>query len=103
MEEKSAELKLQRLSQAEESQHLRQVDHLALLRDREEKIQHNKAMTAYRDENKQVQFFTRYAFSINAFCALKWPEHASWTMLSGGHKHGLWFISSCFFVFYVHS
>ncbi|XP_013871368.1 uncharacterized protein D1044.6 isoform X2 [Austrofundulus limnaeus] len=54
MEEKSAELKLQRLSEAKESQYLREVDHLALFRDREKKIQHSKAMTAYRDENKRL-------------------------------------------------
>lgn len=89
MEEKSAELKLQRLSSAKESQYLREVDHLAQLRDREEKIQHSKAMTAYRDENKRVRSFTHHAFSINAFWALKWPENASWTMLSGSHKENV--------------
>lgn len=46
MEEKSAEPKLQQFSKAMESKYLRKVIHLTLFIDREEKIQHNKVMTA---------------------------------------------------------
>lgn len=54
MEEKCIALKLQLASKVKEAEHNREVDHLALSSDREQRIQHSKAMTAYRDENKRV-------------------------------------------------
>lgn len=58
MEEKCAELRLQLASKVKEAEHLREVDRLALTSDREQRIQHRKAMTAYRDENKRVKSHT---------------------------------------------
>ncbi|XP_035512410.1 uncharacterized protein LOC118324270 isoform X2 [Morone saxatilis] len=54
MEEKCVALKLQLASKVKEAEHIREVDHLALSSDREQRIQHSKAMTAYRDENKRL-------------------------------------------------
>uniref|UniRef100_A0A8C3AG41 Uncharacterized protein n=1 Tax=Cyclopterus lumpus TaxID=8103 RepID=A0A8C3AG41_CYCLU len=54
MEEKGVALKLQLASKAEDAEHLREVDRLALSGERERRIQHSKAMTAYRDENKRL-------------------------------------------------
>ncbi|KAG7267999.1 hypothetical protein CRUP_022436, partial [Coryphaenoides rupestris] len=53
MEEKGAGLRLQRLSRAKESAFVREEDHLALSRDRDERVQHRRAMMLYRDENKK--------------------------------------------------
>uniref|UniRef100_A0A1A8BE70 Uncharacterized protein n=2 Tax=Nothobranchius kadleci TaxID=1051664 RepID=A0A1A8BE70_NOTKA len=55
MEEKSAQVKLQRISKANEAEHLLEVDRLALSSEKQQRIQHSKALTAYRDENKRVQ------------------------------------------------
>lgn len=55
MEEKCAALKLQLATKAEEAQFLRESDRLALSGDREQRVRHKKAMTAYRDENKRVR------------------------------------------------
>lgn len=54
MEEKCTALKLQLASKVKEAEYLREVDHLALSSERDLRIQHSKAMTAYRDENKRV-------------------------------------------------
>lgn len=54
MEEKCAALKLQLATKAEEAQFLRESDRLALSGDREQRVRHKKAMTAYRDENKRL-------------------------------------------------
>ncbi|MED6266261.1 hypothetical protein CHARACLAT_000300 [Characodon lateralis] len=54
MEEKCVELKLQLASKVKEAEHLREVDRIALTSERQQKIQHTKAMTAYRDENKRL-------------------------------------------------
>ncbi|XP_075883116.1 uncharacterized protein LOC142888567 [Nelusetta ayraudi] len=54
MEEKCAVLKLQLATKAEEAQFLRESDRLALSGDREQRVRHKKAMTAYRDENKRL-------------------------------------------------
>lgn len=55
MEEKCAALKLQLATKAEEARFLRESDRLALSGDREQRVRHKKAMTAYRDENKRVR------------------------------------------------
>lgn len=55
MEEKCAALKLQLASKAKEAQFFQELDHLALSGDREQRMRHRKAMTAYRDENKRVR------------------------------------------------
>ncbi|PWA31776.1 hypothetical protein CCH79_00006654, partial [Gambusia affinis] len=52
MEEKSVELKLQLASKIKEAEHLIAVERLALSSERQQRIQHTKAMTVYRDENK---------------------------------------------------
>ncbi|KAA8590886.1 uncharacterized protein LOC116692586 isoform X1 [Etheostoma spectabile] len=54
MEEKCAALKLQLASKVKEAVYLREVDRLALSSERDLRIQHSKAMTAYRDENKRL-------------------------------------------------
>ncbi|XP_078111459.1 uncharacterized protein LOC144521067 [Sander vitreus] len=54
MEEKCTALKLQLASKVKEAEYLREVDHLALSSERDLRIQHSKAMTAYRDENKRL-------------------------------------------------
>ncbi|XP_069382572.1 uncharacterized protein [Paralichthys olivaceus] len=54
MEEKCAALKLQLVGKVKESEYLREVDRLALSSDREQRIQHSKAMTVFRDENKKL-------------------------------------------------
>ena len=58
MEEKCATLKLQLAGKAKEAEYVCEVDRLALSGDREQTIQHRKAMTAYRDENKRVHSHT---------------------------------------------
>lgn len=60
MEEKCISLKLHVASKVKEAENLREVDRLALSGERELRIQHSKAMTAYRDENKRVQSNTTY-------------------------------------------
>ncbi|XP_063739615.1 uncharacterized protein LOC134864500 isoform X2 [Eleginops maclovinus] len=54
MEEKCISLKLQLASKVKEAEYVREVDRLALSSERELRIQHSKAMTAYRDENKRL-------------------------------------------------
>ncbi|CAN9515409.1 unnamed protein product [Ophioblennius macclurei] len=54
IEEKCAALKLQLSAGAKETEHLQEVDRLALSSEREQRIQHSKAMSAYRDENKRL-------------------------------------------------
>nr|XP_046253364.1 uncharacterized protein D1044.6-like isoform X2 [Scatophagus argus] len=54
MEDKCAALKLQLASKVQEAKYIQEVDHLALSTDREQRIRHIKAMTAYRDENKRL-------------------------------------------------
>ncbi|KAI3356895.1 hypothetical protein L3Q82_003542 [Scortum barcoo] len=54
IEEKCAELKRQLACKVKEAEHLQEVDRLAVSSDREQKIRHSKAMTAYRDENKRL-------------------------------------------------
>uniref|UniRef100_A0A8C6PLN4 Uncharacterized protein n=1 Tax=Nothobranchius furzeri TaxID=105023 RepID=A0A8C6PLN4_NOTFU len=54
MEEKSAQVKLQRISKANEAEHLLEVDRLALSSEKQQNIQHSKALTAYRHENKRL-------------------------------------------------
>ncbi|KAK5894897.1 hypothetical protein CesoFtcFv8_011542 [Champsocephalus esox] len=54
MEEKCISLKLHVASKGKEAENLREVDRLALSGERELRIQHSKAMTAYRDENKRL-------------------------------------------------
>ncbi|KAF3860641.1 hypothetical protein F7725_000896 [Dissostichus mawsoni] len=54
MEEKCISLKLHVASKVKEAENLREVDRLALSGERELRIQHSKAMTAYRDENKRL-------------------------------------------------
>ncbi|KAM8755508.1 uncharacterized protein AB9X84_011942 isoform 1-T1 [Acanthopagrus schlegelii] len=54
MEEKCATLKLQLAGKVKEAEYVCEVDRLALSGDREQTIQHRKAMTAYRDENKRL-------------------------------------------------
>lgn len=58
IEEKCVELKLQLAGKVKEVERLREVDRLALFSEREQRIQHSKAMTAYRDENKRVKSHT---------------------------------------------
>ncbi|KAM7404933.1 hypothetical protein PAMP_012237 [Pampus punctatissimus] len=54
IDEKYTALKLQLASKVKETEYLREVDQLALSSEREQKIQHRKAMSAYRDENKML-------------------------------------------------
>uniref|UniRef100_A0A8D3DGM0 Uncharacterized protein n=2 Tax=Scophthalmus maximus TaxID=52904 RepID=A0A8D3DGM0_SCOMX len=54
MEEKCVALKLQLASRVKEAECVCEVDRLALSSDREQRIQHSKVMTAYRDENKRL-------------------------------------------------
>ncbi|XP_027133052.1 uncharacterized protein LOC113745586 isoform X2 [Larimichthys crocea] len=54
MEEKCVALKLQLACKVKEAEYVQKVDCLALSSDREQRIQHGKAMTAYRDENKRL-------------------------------------------------
>ncbi|XP_076597945.1 uncharacterized protein LOC143327477 [Chaetodon auriga] len=54
MEEKRVAVKLQLTSKVKEAEYVREVDRLALSSDREQRIRHSKAMTAYRDENKRL-------------------------------------------------
>ncbi|XP_074500010.1 uncharacterized protein LOC141772662 [Sebastes fasciatus] len=54
MEEKSVALRLQLAGKVKEAEYVREVDRLALFSERQLKIQHSKAMTAYRDENKRL-------------------------------------------------
>ncbi|KAF7664859.1 hypothetical protein LDENG_00161730 [Lucifuga dentata] len=54
IEEKYVTLRLQVAHKAKEAEYVRDVDHFALSKDREERIKHSKAMTAYRDENKRL-------------------------------------------------
>ncbi|XP_034446916.1 uncharacterized protein LOC117764891 isoform X3 [Hippoglossus hippoglossus] len=53
MEEKRVALKLQLVGKVKESEYLCEVDRRALSSDREQRIQHSRAMTVFRDENKK--------------------------------------------------
>ncbi|XP_053173958.1 uncharacterized protein LOC128357617 [Scomber japonicus] len=54
IEEKCVALRLQLASKVKEAEYAREVDCLALSSEREQRIQHIKAMSAYRDENKKL-------------------------------------------------
>ncbi|KAK2851603.1 hypothetical protein Q5P01_007879 [Channa striata] len=54
IEEKCLALKLQLANKGKEAEYICEVDRLALSTEREQRIQHSKAMTAYRDENKRL-------------------------------------------------
>eukprot|EP00064_Thunnus_orientalis_P001708 superscaffoldBa00000119_g1711 len=54
IEEKCVALKLQLASKVKEAEYACEVDRLALSSEREQRIQHSKAMLAYRDENKKL-------------------------------------------------
>ncbi|KAK0151424.1 hypothetical protein N1851_007277 [Merluccius polli] len=54
IEEKRVGLRLQLARRAKESDYVREEDRLAVTRDREKCIQHSRAMTLYRDENKKL-------------------------------------------------
>ncbi|XP_071332731.1 uncharacterized protein [Trachinotus anak] len=54
IEEKCVALKFQLASKEKEAEYIREVDRLALSSEREQRVQHRKAMTAYRDENKRL-------------------------------------------------
>ncbi len=64
MEEKCATQKLQLVRKVKEAEYFREVDRLALSSEREHMIQHRKAMTAYRDENKRVLSHTYIMYSL---------------------------------------
>lgn len=54
MAEKCAELKMHLTNKVKEADNMREVDRCDLSRDRDRWIQHRKAMTVFRDENKRV-------------------------------------------------
>ncbi|KAK7884867.1 hypothetical protein WMY93_027990 [Mugilogobius chulae] len=54
MEDKCVALKLQFTNRAKESEYLCEMDRLDLSKEKEQKILHREAMTAYRDENKRL-------------------------------------------------
>ncbi|KAM9342024.1 uncharacterized protein KZ484_014698 [Pholidichthys leucotaenia] len=54
IEEKCAALKLHMVDKVREVENLREVDRRALSSEREQRIQHSRAMTQYRDENKRL-------------------------------------------------
>ncbi|CAJ1084922.1 uncharacterized protein LOC117821986 [Xyrichtys novacula] len=54
IEEKRVALKLQLISTVKEAEYVKERDCLALSGEREQRLQHRKAMTAYRDENKRL-------------------------------------------------
>lgn len=54
MAEKCSELKMHLTNKVKEAEYMREVDRCDLSRDRERRLQHRKAMTVFRDENKRV-------------------------------------------------
>ncbi|XP_059189071.1 uncharacterized protein LOC131971580 [Centropristis striata] len=54
IEDKCVALKLQLAGKAKEAEYLQEVDRFDLSSEKELRIQHSKAMTAYRDENKRL-------------------------------------------------
>lgn len=58
MAEKCAELKMHLTNKVKEADYMREVDHSDLSREKERRVQHRKAMTVFRDENKRVQTHT---------------------------------------------
>lgn len=64
IEEKCVALRLQLASKVKEAEYAREVDCLALSSEREQRIQHIKAMSAYRDENKKVQSNTYIMYPL---------------------------------------
>lgn len=55
MAEKCAELKMHLTNKVNEADYMREVDRSDLSRDKERRVQHKKAMTVFRDENKRVR------------------------------------------------
>lgn len=55
MGEKRAEMKMHLTNKVKEADYMREVDRSDLSRDKERRVQHRKAMTVFRDENKRVQ------------------------------------------------
>lgn len=64
IEDKGVALKLQSADGAKETEFLCEVDRQALSSEREQRIQHRQAMTAYRDENKRVHSYTTHHSSF---------------------------------------
>uniref|UniRef100_A0A3Q4I315 Uncharacterized protein n=1 Tax=Neolamprologus brichardi TaxID=32507 RepID=A0A3Q4I315_NEOBR len=54
IEEKCAAIKLQLANKIKEAETLQEADRLDLASEREQRIQHSKAMAVYRDENKRL-------------------------------------------------
>ncbi|XP_055079189.1 uncharacterized protein LOC129456410 [Periophthalmus magnuspinnatus] len=54
MEDKCVALKLQFTNRAKEAEYLCEMDRLALSKEKEQRILHRAAMTAFRDENKRL-------------------------------------------------
>lgn len=65
MAEKCAEVKMHLTNRVKEADYLREVDRSDLSREKQRRVQHRKAMTAFRDENKKVQTDT-HVFAANA-------------------------------------
>lgn len=75
MAEKCAELKTHLTNKEKEADYMREVDLRDLSRDAERMIQHRKAMTVFRDENKRVQTHTNsHTFTANAFEMNAWAS-----------------------------
>lgn len=91
IEEKCVELKLQVAGKVKEAEHLREVDRLAVSSEREQRIHHSKAMTAYRDENKRVKSHTYIMYPLLmllCLCPLRLgPENASTCWLLSGYNN----------------
>lgn len=108
IEEKCAAIKLQLANKIKEAETLREADRLDLASEREQRIQHSKAMAVYRDENKRVQPHTYIIYPLLMLLWL-WPHPVvpwkCFIMLSG-YKNtasvwvwvGGFFFPSCFFL-----
>ncbi len=92
MEEKCVARKLQLVSKVKEAEYFREVDCLALSSDREQRMQHRKAMTAYRDENKRVKSHTCIMYPLPMLLCSRTiqrcPDNASTCWLLSGYKIG---------------
>lgn len=73
IEEKCAAIKLQLANKIKEAETLREADRLDLASEREQRIQHSKAMAVYRDENKRVQPHTYIIYPLLMLLWL-WPH-----------------------------
>ncbi|XP_005448755.1 uncharacterized protein LOC102076950 isoform X1 [Oreochromis niloticus] len=73
IEEKCAAIKLQLANKIKEAETLREADRLDLASEREQRIQHSKAMAVYRDENKRVQPLTYIIYPLLMLLWL-WPH-----------------------------